>query len=292
MPHASSGRAPPHQPTRRAWMRAVVSACIWAPLAARSNVKELRVLTGPDTTPWRPLLQALRQRLPNMVVDSEVSALEPHRGGSPWLALGPQALRRALNDDVRAPVISALTSRQASPAAQMQLIAALFERRVTVGILLSEASAYLERPLRQAAQAAGLDAQLLLTSAGQDPVRAINNLTSVNVLLAVPDGTLYTPDALRAVLESTYRRGLPVIGFSAATVAAGTLACAHADLDDMAADLLDLLDGLPSSGSPLPEARYPKYWRVAINDNVARSLGLAVSDKVRALGARPTGRPS
>jgi hypothetical protein len=60
----------------------------------------------------------------------------------------------------------------------------------------------------------------------------------------------------------------------------------------MAADLLDLLDGLPSSGSPLPEARYPKYWRVTINDNVARSLGLAVSDKVRALGARPAGRPS
>ncbi len=314
MPYASPGQAPPHQSTRRAWMRAVVSACIWAPLASRSNVKELRVLNGPDATPWRPLLQALKQRLPNVVVDSEVSALEPHRGGSPWLALGPQALRRALSGDVHAPVISALTSSQAyrrmvqasprdpglstaiyaeaSPAAQMQLIAALFERRVTVGILLSEASAYLERPLRQAAQAAGLDAQLMLTNAGQDPVRAINNLPTVNVLLAVPDGTLYTPDALRAVLESTYRRGLPVIGFSAATVAAGTLACAHADLDDLAADLWDLLDGLPPSGAPLPEARYPKYWRVAINDNVARSLGLTVSDKVRALGTRPTGRPS
>jgi ABC-type uncharacterized transport system substrate-binding protein len=172
----------------------------------------------------------------------------------------------------------------------MQLIAALFERRVTVGVLLTEASAHLEKPLRQAAQNAGLDIQLSQATGGQDAVRAINTLNAAQVLLAVPDGRLYTPDTLRAVLESTYRRGLPVIGFSTATVTAGTLACAHADLDDIAADLIELIDSLPASGTPLPEARYPRYWRVAINDNVARSLGLTVSDKVRSLGVRPGGR--
>jgi putative tryptophan/tyrosine transport system substrate-binding protein len=302
------------RPTRRAWLRAAVLGLMAGPASVLAAARDLRVLTPPDPSAWRALLSALKQRYPGAIMDTEPAPLEVRRNqNTPLLSLGPQALRKALAADVHAPLICALTSSQAyrrlhqaagrepsggvtaifaeaSPLAQMQLIAALFERRVTVGILLSEGSAYLERPLRQAAQTMGLDVQILLTSPGQDPVRAINALPSIQVLLAVPDASLYTPDALRAVLESTYRRGLPVIGFSAATVTAGTLACAHADLDDVAADLFELIDSVPPAGAPLPEPRYPRYWRVAINDNVARSLGLPVSDRVRALGSRPAGR--
>jgi ABC-type uncharacterized transport system substrate-binding protein len=300
----------PALPARRRALGVLLGLC-GLPTIALGSARELRVLTAPDASAQRPLLAALRLRLPGLVADADPAVLDARRGGA-WLTLGPQALRRALEADAHVPIVSALSSSQtyrkllsasprdpgsttavfaeASPAAQMQLIAALFERRVVVGILLSEASSYLERPLRQAAQAAGLDVQLTYAGAGQDPVRAINALNAAQVLLAVPDGSLYTPDALRSVLESTYRRSLPVIGFSAATVNAGTLACAHADLDDVAADLLDLIDSLGGGGAPLPEARYPRYWRVAINDNVARSLGLPVSDKLRSLGVRPIGR--
>jgi putative ABC transport system substrate-binding protein len=281
------------------------------PWHVEAATRELKVITAPDPAAQRPLLQALRQRYPGMQADADPAILDVRRHAL-CLALGPQALRRALEADAHPPLMAALTSSQAyrrqlaaanrdaagvtalfaeaSPSAQMQLIAALFERRVVVGALLSDGSAHLEKPLRQAAQVAGLDIQLSQATSGQDAVRAINALNAAQVLLAVPDGTLYTPDTLRAVLESTYRKGLPVIGFSAATVTAGTLACAHADLDDVAADLIDMIDGWPAGSAPLPEARYPRYWRVAINDNVARSLGLTVSDKVRNLGLRPPGR--
>ncbi|HEX5355425.1 MAG TPA: hypothetical protein VFW93_04345 [Aquabacterium sp.] len=249
-------------------------------------------------------------RYPVLQVDSDPGALDLKRGTAPVVTLGPAALRRALEVDFRAPLISALTSSQvykrllaasaretgtctalfaeASPAAQMQLIAAVFERRVTVGVLLSSASSHMERPLRQAAAQAGLDLQVVRMEEGQDPVRAINTLSGTHVLLAVPDSTLYSPDSLRSVLESTYRRGLPVMGFSAATVTAGTLASAWSDADEVAADLMDMLDAIGTG--VLPEPRYPHYWRVSINDNVARSLGLSISDRVRAMGARPPGR--
>jgi putative ABC transport system substrate-binding protein len=297
--------------TRRKLLGTLLGLGSW-PLLAAGPARELRVLTAPDPAPQRALLQALRQRHPNLQADADPAALDGRRN-SLWLTLGPQALRRALEAEVHQPLVSVLSSSQAyrrqlatanreaasttalfaeaSPAAQMQLIAALFERRVVVGTLLSESSAWMDKPLRQAAQAAGLDVQVIYASPGQDPVRAINALNSAQVLLAVADGSLYTPDTLRAVLESTYRRGLPVIGFSAATVNAGTLACAHADQDDLAADLLELIDGLPSGNLPLPEARHPRYWRVAINDNVARSLGMPVTDRLRNLGNHPTGRP-
>lgn len=303
---------PTPSPTRRQALGALAGLAAWPWGSAGAAARELRVVTAPDMAGQRPLLQALRQHYPGMQADADPAALDVRRNAI-CLALGPLALQRALENNAHPPLVAALTSSQtyrrhlaagnrdvgnvtalfaeASPAAQMQLIAALFERRVTVGVLLTEASAHLEKPLRQAAQSAGLDIQLSQASGGLDAVRAINTLNAAQVLLAVPDGKLYTPDTLRAVLESTYRRGLPVIGFSTATVTAGTLGCAFADQEDTAADLIELIDNLPAPGMPLPEARYPRYWRVAINDNVARSLGLTVTDKVRALGVRPTGRP-
>lgn len=286
------------------------------PLLARSASKELRVITAADPNAQRQILQALRSRYPALTAESDPTAWDARKGSGPVIALGPAALRRALNADLRTPLISVLTSSQAyrrilasalhessttattaiyadaSPSAQLQLIAALFERKVTVGVLLSDATAYLEKSLRQAAQQFGLEILILKADPSQDPTRVLNRLAGAQVLLAVPDSTLYTPDTLRAILESTYRRGLPVVGFSAATVAAGTLASAYPDVDDVVADLADLIDGLASGNEALPEPRFPRYWRVAINENVARSLGIVITDKVRALGVRPPGRPA
>lgn len=281
------------------------------PRLAMSAGKELRVITAADPAAQRPMLQALRLRYPALLAESDPAAWEAHKNAGPIVALGPAALRRALGTDLRSPLISVLTSSQtyrrlaanvsrevataiyadASPNAQFQLIAALFERKVTVGVLLSDASTYLEKALRQAAQQYTLEILITKADPNQDPVRALNGLAGAHVLLAVPDSTLYTPDTLRAVLESTYRRGLPVVGFSAATVAAGTLASAYPDADDIVADLGELIESLGASGvDALPEPRFPRYWRVAINENVARSLGIVITDKVRALGVHPPGR--
>lgn len=297
--------------TRRDVLRALLSLGGLSVLDLQAaTAREIRIVSPPDAGTQKHIIQALKSHYPGLLFDADPTSLDLRHSTSPVVALGPAALRRTLELDFRAPLISALSSSQAyrrllaassrdpsactalfaeaSPAAQMQLIAAIFERKVTVGALLSDASSYLEKPLRQAAIQAGLELQLARTESGQDPVRVINALGGIHVLLAVPDNTLYTPDTLRSVLESTYRRGLPVIGFSAATVTAGTLASAWSDPEDIAADLIELLDSLGTNA--LPEARYPRYWRVTINENVARSLGLSITDKVRAMGTRPPGR--
>ncbi len=298
---------------RRRWLQRALALCAAsaAPAwAAGHGSRDLRVFLPPDQAPYRSLILALRTYAPNLQIEGDGTP-EPARPHV-QLAVGPQGLRKALSSDARAPLLCALTSSQtyrkmlagspresgshtaifaeASPVAQMQLIAALFERRVTVGVLLSDASLYLERSLRQAAQNAGLDLLVLALTDKQDPARALHQLSAAQVLLAVPDGQIYTADNLRAVLESTYRRGIPVVGFSPATVQAGTLATAYADPDDMGADIIDMLDSITTGSANLPEARYPRYWRVAVNESVARSLGLIVSDKVRNMGPRPAGR--
>ncbi len=303
-------KPPPLTPMRRRVL-ALLLGLGAAPRLAMPASREVRVITAADPAAQRQMLQALRLRYPALLAESDPAAWDARKNAGPIVTLGPAALRRALNADLRSPLISVLTSSQtyrrlvanlprevataiyadASPSAQLQLIAALFERKVTVGVLLSDASAYLEKALRQAAQQYALEILITKADPSQDPVRALNGLASAQVLLAVPDSTLYTPDTLRAVLESTYRRGMPVVGFSAATVAAGTLASAYPDVDDVVADLADLIEGLGASGNDaLPDPRFPHYWRVAVNENVARSLGIAITDKVRAMGIHPPGR--
>ena len=277
--------------------------------------RELRIITNPDAASARQILQALKLRYPALVADADPLAFEARKTLAMTVSIGPMALRRTLEAGLKGPLVSVLTSSQAyrqlmaqdagrerntvtaiyaeaSPLAQLQLISTIFESRVTVGVLLSDASAYLERPLRQAAASVGLDLLVEYLAPSADVARSLIRFRSAQVLLAVPDSTLYTPDTLRALLESTYRRGMPVVGFSSATVAAGTLATAYCAVDDVVADLVELIDGTGVLGSaPLPEPRFPQYWRVVVNENVARSLGVPMSDRVRQLGKQAPGRP-
>lgn len=76
-----------------------------------------------------------------------------------------------------------------------------------------------------------------------------------------------------------------MIGFSTSMVAAGALAAAYSNVDDTIAHLGEVVD-LFQSGR-MPEPQYPKYWRVAINESVARSLNVVISDAARGMGDRP-----
>lgn len=278
--------------------------------AGPGMAREVRLIMEPESAVGRQILQALKPRHAAALLEADPAA----RAAATHVAVGPAALRRALEMELKGPLVSTLTSSQtyrqllpadggardrsavtglfadAPPSAQLQLIATIFESRVAVGVLLSEASAYLEKPLRQAAAHLGIELLLERIAPSSDVVRSLTRLRGAQVLLAVPDSTLYTPDSLRAILESTYRRGMPVVGFSSATVNAGTLATAYCAVDDVITDLLDLLDGLGTPGSALPEPRFPTHWRVVVNDSVARSLGVPITDKVLNLGKPQPGR--
>ena len=172
-----------------------------------------------------------------------------------------------------------------APTQQMRLVASLYKRQVTVGVLIAEQTSPIEEVLREAASASSL--RLEVARVGQDGglTRALNQLASATVVLIQPDTALYSQASLRELLESTYRRRLPVIGFSAALVAAGTLASAYTGIQDTLPQLDGVLDQI--AAGRLPGPRYPAYWRVAVNDSVARSLDVVVDESTRSLGDRP-----
>jgi putative tryptophan/tyrosine transport system substrate-binding protein len=275
-------------------------------LSARAaSRRDVRVVVGPDADRHAQVIDALRLRYGPLEVGDHPQRLRRPVRPTAYLALGAAALQAAVDARLDAPVVSLFASRQAyerttsaapdasataifgepAPIQQMRLIASLYGRQVVVGVLISEQSTSMEPLLRDAATASGL--RLEVARVGQDTglTRALNQLGSTTVVLIQPDTALYSQTSLRELLESSYRRRLPVIGFSAALVAAGTLASAFTDVPDTLLQLDGVLDQI--AAGRLPGPRYPAYWHVTVNDSVARSLDVVVNDATRSLGDRP-----
>jgi putative tryptophan/tyrosine transport system substrate-binding protein len=295
-------------PRRRDLLRLAAGGALVA-VAARAQPRgELRIVLAAETAQHTALVQALRARWPAVTTFRDPA---PDATGRPkplaYAAIGPLALQHALRTPLDAPLIAVLVSRQAyaqlvdqgarpprgvtaifaesSPVQQMRTIGAVMRRPVTVGALSSARSRYLEPLLETAAQGAGLSAIVQVYDPAIGVSRNLLRLAAADAVLIFPDSDIFSPDSLRELLESTYRRRQPVFGFSEALVNAGTLASAYSSADDLAAHLIELLGTVAESRLPAPD--YPRYWRVAINDSVARSLDIVIDSSARSLGDRP-----
>jgi putative tryptophan/tyrosine transport system substrate-binding protein len=292
---------------------AALASALALPLCARTGetlratVPPLRLLLdGSDSS--RQIGAALQRRYPSAVTALDAQVWAGSDAPAVYLTAGPTGLEAALEAGLNGPLISLFVAStaymralraaarvskhpvtaihaEASPLSQMMLIRQLYARSVTVGALLGPATADLEPELRQAARTAGLEIAVHRIAAADNPVRELAALSGVQVLLTVPDPDIYSSQNLRPLLESTYRRGQGAIGFSTAMVRAGTLAAAYAGIDDVIAQVGSVADALLDGKTVPPQ--HPLYWRVMINDTVARSLNLIVDSSVRALGNLP-----
>lgn len=264
---------------------------------------ELRFFAGDDPPLASPIIESLRRSFPGLTASAGLKD-----GPGVAIAIGPGGLRQALQSGSQArilclfcsgPSFRALTASlsseagrrvsavyaEAAPSQQMRLIHQLYGRRVVVGVLLGQASAYLEPILRYAAESAKLDVLVAHHTEGSMS-RSLLQLSAADVLLTVPDRDIYNANSLREVLEASYRRGMPMIGYSTGMVNAGALACAYASVDDVVSHATEVIDTMNTG--VLPEPVFCRYWRVAVNDRVARSLNLAIDDGVRQLGNQPS----
>ncbi len=244
--------------------------------------------------------------MPGARVSAELSTLTERKGAAVYVAIGPNALQTLLDSDVGAPILSLWTSTEsfrritaaprpdkrrgavtaifaeAAPLHQFKLIRSLYRRHVAVAALLSPGVAFLQPQLEQAARGNDLELEVVTVDPGENVLRAFTALRDVKVLFMQPDRDLYTPESVRYVLESAYRRGQSVIGFSPSLVRAGTLAAAYSTIDDVLDQVPMITDDLALGRLPAPQ--YPLYWRVQINERVAQSLNILVDDSLRALG--------
>ena len=100
-------------------------------------------------------------------------------------------------------------------------------------------------------------------------------LENSEVLLGVPDADIYNSNNIRNILLSSYRRGIPLVGFSQGYVRAGALYALYSTPQQLAAQASDMCLQFSKTGK-LPEAQYPSLYTIAVNQEVARTLGITI----------------
>jgi hypothetical protein len=272
-----------------------------APAPTSPSGYRFQIVTGDDSNLTVRIAEDLYKRLVPTFAAFRTELAQQRR--MVYIAIGPDGLRQAAARRCDCVVIAAFTSSQVwravvaalpparakamtavyaepAPADQVRLATLLYRRPVRVAAILGPDTAFLLPEL------AG-QAEVLQASREDDMGDILSRIGRSEVLLALPDSAIYNPENIRNILLSTYRRKQAVIGFSADMVKVGALASTYSEIEDINAQVAEMATAFVATGE-LPAPQFPHYFRTAINEGVARSLDVAVSDEARRFArARP-----
>ncbi|WP_020653572.1 hypothetical protein [Massilia niastensis] len=284
---------------------AFAAAAQRAPARADSMGYRFQIITGDDTEVTRRIADDLYKRLVPTFASFRTELAQSRR--MLYVAIGPTALRDAVARRCDCVVISAYTSSQVwrmltaklprarasaltavyaepAPADQLRLAALLYGRPVRAGAILGPDTAFL-RPLLEDE----VEIEVQRFAPGDDINHTLNRMTRAEVLLALPDSAVYNTENVRNILLSSYRRKQGVIGFSADMVKVGALASTYSEIEDINTQVAEIAAAFVATGELAPP-QFPRYFRTMINEGVASSLDLSVTDIARKF-SRPAPAP-
>ncbi|MFO7706003.1 MAG: hypothetical protein R6V43_12865 [Halopseudomonas sp.] len=211
------------------------------------------------------------------------------------ITLGSRSLQWRLEQGLDTPTIATYVSRSGltllglstlpdsvqlllanpQPSRQLRLAALLIPKTLKVGALYSPKHQGQLPEWEQSATALGLNlVSLPLASQKQLGRQLIDLLDSSDVLMALDDPDIYNADNLKSILLSSYTRNKVLIGPSAPFINAGSLSTTYSTPGQMAQSI-DKVLGAPWHAGRI---RYPQYFSVLSNAQVARSLGFPPPD--------------
>ncbi|OYU43768.1 MAG: hypothetical protein CFE44_16580 [Burkholderiales bacterium PBB4] len=232
-----------------------------------------------------------------------------------FVSIGSEAFKRVLAQDARTAVVAVLlprsgfdrvlkdANRRALGNVSAVVLDQPFARRVEllrlalpdakhVGVLMGPESVASQTALGQALQARGLVMEgALVADSGALFTSLKSVLEQADVLMAVADPVVYSSSTIANILLTTYRAGIPMLAFSPAYVKAGALLALYATPHQLGVQAAGLarqaLQGSPSSG-----VQFPADFEIAVNEHVARSMGLKIdaktlTEKLLSAGKKP-----
>jgi ABC-type uncharacterized transport system substrate-binding protein len=275
-------------------------------LAGSATAADIALVLARDEPVYRDFVGALRQALPSPSphrlvdagsVDEGIDAAAVARADL-VIAVGAAAAE-AMTARAGHPTLAVMLARQAVEALrrqrphagwsamvldqplvrQMRLIRAALPQARRLGVLLGPNSSGLRAEVRAAASAAGLAVDFEEVDDPRELLPALERLLGDGeTILALPDPVVFNAESARPVLLTAYRFGRPLIGYSKAYVRAGGLAAVYTSAGDAARQVADWLGTLRPGAVELPPVEAPRYFSVAVNQQVAHALALDVPD--------------
>lgn len=155
-----------------------------------------------------------------------------------------------------------------------------------VGIMVSDESAAQLDGYAADARQAGMELVTERVADRQGLAGALRRLLPrIDVLVLVPDSAVVDELSVRPILIASYRRRIPVIGFSPGLVEAGVVASVYASPAAIGRQGGQLARQWNPATGALPAARPAASFELDFNRAVARSLGIALPADAAELAA-------
>jgi putative tryptophan/tyrosine transport system substrate-binding protein len=163
---------------------------------------------------------------------------------------------------------------------QLSLIKIILPEAKNIGVLLGNTSAQFSENLKEEADERALNLLQEKVNQQADLIPKLNKLLeSSDVLLAIPDTTIYSRETAQPILLTSYRHKKTVFGYSQSYVRAGALGAVYSTSRQLAKQAAEIAIASQALPGLLPAPQAPKYFSIAVNYQVARSLAIALPDE-------------
>ncbi|MDH5299886.1 MAG: hypothetical protein OEW58_00790 [Gammaproteobacteria bacterium] len=288
-------------------MKRAISQLVWLLMLLTTNVLadqgQTVIVMSLRSPAYEQVAQLLTENMQSYqrrveTVTLEKWSAEALGGAENYIAIGGQATQSVLE---RAPgklLLSVMITRSAyqvmqarhghfsaiyvdqSPQRVMALAKVLLPEKKNIGLLAGNKENSVEPSYQQAAIQLGIRAESAFIAREDVAATAINQLLEDSEgIVALPDALVMQSNTAKWLLYMAYQQNVPVIGFSQAYVKAGALAAVYSSPDDLSRQANEWLTGYFQKNIPMRgRGSYPKYYDVAINRWVAKSMLLDVPD--------------
>lgn len=149
----------------------------------------------------------------------------------------------------------------------------------SVGVLLGPSSIEAKDKLVSLSKSKNMNINTVYVNKFENPVGVLDSLLDdVNVLLAIPDNRIFNPRTTRGMLLSAFHKQVPLIGYSKTYVNNGALVALYSSNKHIAHQAAkEIIRFLHTNELPAP--KYPTDFAVAVNYQVARSLGITIESE-------------
>ncbi len=165
-------------------------------------------------------------------------------------------------------------------ARQLSLIKIMLPEARNIGVLLGPSSGQFSEDLKEEADERALNLLQEKVNQQADLLPKLNKLLQTSdALIAIPDAKIYSRETAQPILLTSYRHKKTVFGYSQSYVRAGALAAVYSSSKQIVKQAAEIVIASQLAPSILPPPQAPKYFSVAVNYQVARSLDITLQDE-------------
>ncbi|MDD4911343.1 MAG: ABC transporter substrate binding protein [Sideroxydans sp.] len=158
---------------------------------------------------------------------------------------------------------------------QIHLFRAALPKHTKIGLLYSSDSRLDIRNMQIAFAQQGIELVAKRSSMDSLYEDLSSIINSSEVVLAIPDNKIYNSNTLRNILLQSYQHAIPLVGYSQSLVKAGALCAAYSSPEQIAAQANEIVSQFAKTRK-LPAPQYPQFFSIAVNQDVAKSLGITL----------------